>query len=288
MLGFAELPFPFQPPRVSELHNLRDTTVWSWLHFASAPRMGRLLALALASVVLIADRPNSVTLSATLLALLLLNRFPWRLSAGWRAATGATLVASFVLFAGARCLAYGRWGVFTDNGGYNLLIGHNRYTLEYLGRYDKGGLEAILWDHADDLSLGGSLQDPARSDELRNRAVAYMIANPGRTLQVSVMKFLRYFDVRLENSAHYPLTKNLLYSLPYVAALLLALGASLKPGGQQQQVMFLWVVVLAYAIPGIVTLPLIRMRMHTESFMLILSALGLSRLIGWREDVADE
>ena len=26
VLGFEELPFPFQPPRVSELHNLRDTT----------------------------------------------------------------------------------------------------------------------------------------------------------------------------------------------------------------------------------------------------------------------
>lgn len=271
-LTAAALPYyvgtaALQPPTgISIL--LTATLTLAVVRAARAPGATPLVAVAATLVLAMADRPNVLSYVVYLLAAACVSgRAPRRRLA-------LVVTAAIFLYSAGRMVAYGRFTPFTANGGYNLVLGHNPWVADYLGRHDVPSLEQIAVDHP-------GLIQPADDTFLRARALAFAGAHPAQTLVNTARKALRYWDVRLENADRFPRSKNLAYTVPYVALLALAaigVGAAFTGALPWRLVLLPLLGWLAYALPSLLTLPLIRMRMYSEFLLFLAAGVGVEAL----------
>jgi hypothetical protein len=124
-------------------------------------------------------------------------------------------------------------------------------------------------------------QDPAFASLYRARAWDYVQDHPRETVANTFWKALRTWDWRLEDAAVETPLKQAAYTVPYLLAVGLAVVGLLDTlrQGRRGTVAFLVGGMLSAALPGIVTTPLIRVRMYTEFLLLILAALGIEGMI---------
>lgn len=250
---------------------LTSALVFSILSSLTRRSLSKLLCLAVLSAVAILDRGEALFFGpACAVALSLVSA---RSAGALNLALVLLAMVGGALASGAfRWHAHGSLSPLAANGGYNLVIGHNRYVREYLARYDVPSLERIVYEHPE------LAKTPSGDAPLRRRAWAYAKQHPGETLGNTLRKAIRHFGLRLENADNYSRLKNLAYAVPYFC--LLALGGIGAARLARSRLWFPLVATLGlyfvHSWASLVTLPLIRVRMHSEFLLFILAGFGLA------------
>ena len=178
-------------------------------------------------------------------------------------------------YASVRWALYEEFGLLTKNGGYNLLVGHNDYAQQYLLRYDVTS-EAVIFDHRSELCPDRVDTRAALDEGMRDCALDWIQQHPGRAVAAVPWRVWRHFDLLHTTFSINSPVKNLLYTGPYLAVLVGALAATCRSwqglGIPWGSCLFLWAIAFVYALPNLVTLPLIRLRMHTEVYWILLAS----------------
>jgi hypothetical protein len=203
------------------------------------------------------------------------RRRPLLAFAGW-------VAAGLLLVSVGNAVTRGYVSPLPRKSGYNLLLGHN----EAIGRYLRGDhsvspeyavrVEAFAGYPAE---VNAGATNPRYCGLFTRDAARFVRENPSLTLSNTGYKFLRYWDWRLEDADRQGVLKNLAYSVPYVAGMLLALAGvvALVRRRHWYPLVFLVGALLAASLPGLVSIPLVRVRMYTEFLLLILASVGMVR-----------
>jgi hypothetical protein len=199
-----------------------------------------------------------------------------------RILASGTLVALMVFGLAAESrMSTGHWSPFQPITGYNVWLGHNERVGEYLRRYDVLSVEDVTRNHGLPASVVG-IADPYERDAALGRlGVAHILANPGVTVQNTLWKAWRWWDIRLEDAERNPLWWNLTYSAPYLVYGVLALfgAAQLWRSRRRASIGLVALMLSTYWLPHLVLFPTIRMRMTTEFLLVLLAAVAAAKLL---------
>ena len=180
----------------------------------------------------------------------------------------------------------GRASLVPPNYGYNLYIGNNPYVPAYARADTFNSFEPIVWDHGLPGRWPTWQETPEQERELAQIALEYVRTHPGQTLENIVWKTIRYWDIRPGRMNEKSTLWMLLYTVPYLVYLPLALAGVvlLWRRGARFAAVVLGLAPLAYWLPHAVFFGAVRMRMTTEALLLLLAAtavaLGIER---WEE-----
>ena len=251
------------------------------LRFAQRLTFGRGAMACFCGILLLLDRPDAI------LFVLFVGVFGAR-----RAAHRLRLVPVMTAMLMIACGTLGlvnAWGTghfspVPGKSGYNLLLGHNAAVNTYLRTNHASTMEKFVINEAFSGFPKEVLEDKqsARYSSLyRDRALEFIRANLGLTLLNTGYKFIRYWDWRLEDADNESVLKNAVYSVSYLTVIILALLGTLGlvKQGRKDVVVFAWGGMMAFCLPGLVTIPLIRVRMYTEFLLLILAAAGVNQIL---------
>jgi hypothetical protein len=223
-------------------------------------------------------RPNLLLTEATLygLALLAAARAGNRRALARILGSGAGVALVLVAAAAVARLETGHWTPFQPLAGYNLWLGHNPRTGEYLRRWDALSVEDAVRDHGLPPEADAAPDLHARDAVLQRLALEFIRENPGTALENTLWKAWRWWDVRLEDAELNPWWWNLTYTGPYLAIVgLAAVGAwRMLRTGRGDALGVIAAVVISYWIPHLVLFPTIRMRMTTEFLLILVAAYG--------------
>jgi len=204
--------------------------------------------------------------------------------------SGVAVALMLLALAGASHLRTGAWNPFQPVTGYNLWLGHNARVGEYLQRYDVLSVEDVTRDHGLPAEVAHIEDAYQRDAALGSLALTHILENPGLTLENTLWKAWRWWDVRLEDAERNPLWWNLAYTGPYVFYALFALAgaAMLFRSGRRGSLGLIALMLGSYWLPHLVLFPTIRMRMTTEFLLLMLAAVAAAKLVElaaarWRE-----
>ena len=244
------------------------------LRFAQTPTLRHGIVACLCGVLLMLDRPDA------LIFVLLVGAF-----GGARAARPKRIVAVVTTMLAIALGTQGlvnAWGTGTfspvpGKSGYNLLLGHNAAVNTYLRTSHASTMEKFVIHEAFSgfpQEVQEDKQSALYSSLYRDRAFEFIRAHPGLTLVNTGYKFVRYWDWRLEDADNESFLKNAIYTVSYLTALVLALAGTfvLLRQGRKDVVILAWAGMMAFCLPGLVTIPLIRVRMYTEFLLLVLAA----------------
>lgn len=261
----------------------------AWIKNGFNQRLGFLFSLMSFSLLLL--RPNAIS-SIVVLYLYILGRTFIGSSKGktlkaWEDVTRVfTSIACFALLCSILVLlnffSHGHPSLFTPNSGYNLYIGNNAWVSEYVKRYDILSLEDIVRDHGLPPEALAETNLYKRDNILKKIALEYATTNPVLTLKNSVLKYLRYWDFRMEDYEMNHLFWNLAYTIPYITMMIFAAAGIVFAfkQGQHSQLTILILVLASYSLPHAFFFGMIRMRMVTEFLLIMLAAYGMNSLTG--------
>ena len=283
-LGAAFYPYyvstSWYQPEVGITILLASLTTFAFLRLPSSPfRKGAPLAF-VSALLLLLDRPDAVVF---ILWVALVAAWPARRRRRALGVLGFAIVIAFGTIGWVNVRATGRFSPVPGKSGYNLLLGHNSAVNAYLKTnhgttMEKFVIGAAFAGFPDEIQA--DKQSAAYSDLYRGRAFAFIRAHPKLTLENTVYKLYRYWDWRLEDADRESVGKNLTYTVSYLVLLLSAflgtVGLMRSRGGHV--LLFAWGGMLALCLPGLVTIPIIRVRMYTEFLLMVLGGVGLDRL----------
>jgi hypothetical protein len=229
---------------------------------------------AAAAGVAITLRPNALSTIVAFYALVLLARKP---GAARRAALSLAVFAAVLLaLAIHNRQAEGRFSPLTGNLGFNLYAGNNAHVSDYALRHDITSLQDTLNEALP--PAYASTPPTSRDDLLRRAALEYMAAHPWRTAWNAALKTWRYVDPLLEDARLNPLHWNLAYTVPYLlyGSLALAGARLLARRGPRAALVVLVTALVSYWLPHAILFGAVRMRMTTESLLIVLAAHALA------------
>jgi hypothetical protein len=236
------------------------------------------LGFAAASVASAFLRPNLLLTEATLygVALLAAARAADRRALARILGSGACVGLALLAAAAVARTQTGHWTPFQPLAGYNLWLGHNPRTGEYLRRWDVLSVEDAVRDHGLPPEADAAPDLHARDAVLQRLALDWIRAHPGDALENTLWKAWRWWDVRLEDADRNPWWWNLTYTGPYLAIVALAgIGAwRMLRTGRGAALGLIAAVVVSYWLPHLVLFPTIRMRMTTEFLLIVVAAFG--------------
>ncbi|MFH1834795.1 MAG: hypothetical protein ABH851_01250 [Methanobacteriota archaeon] len=259
----------------------------AWLKNGLSLRLG--LILSIVSFALIMLRPNAMFTIGVLylysMYLILTGRKQGKTVVAREGIIRVSIsIAVFILLCSAFTLvnyvSHGHLNLFTPNSGYNLYIGNNALVGEYIRRYDILSLEDIVRDHGLPPEALAETNLYKRDNILKKIAIEYATTNPVLTLKNSVLKYLRYWDFRMEDYEMNHLFWNLAYTIPYITMMIFAAAGIVFAfkQGQHSQLTILILVLASYSLPHAFFFGMIRMRMVTEFLLVMLAAYGLHSL----------
>jgi len=283
-LGVAGYPYylstAWYQPEVGITILLTALYAVTFLRFAERLSFGRGALAGFCGVLLLLDRPDAVMFVLFVTAFGA-GRATHRLRIV--PVVTAMLVVAFVTIGFVNAWGTGRFSPVPGKSGYNLLLGHNAAVNAYLRTSHATTMETFVLDEAFagfPKEVLDDKQNAVYSSLYRDRALDFIRAHPRLTLLNTGYKLLRYWDWRLEDADKESSLKNTVYSVSYLTVLLLALLGTvvLIKQGRTDVVLFAWGGMIAFCLPGLVTIPLIRVRMYTEFLLLILAAAGIDHL----------
>jgi hypothetical protein len=235
-------------------------------------------------VLLLLDRPDAVVF-VLFTAFMATRASRARLHVGIVLGSAVLLAFGTIGFVNAR--SSGRFSPMPGKSAYNLLLGHNSAVNSYLRTNHATTMETFVIGTAFagfPAEVQADKQNAAYSGLYRQRALAFIRAHPGLTLVNTGYKLLRYWDWRLEDADREGAVKNAIYSGSYLLVLVLALLGTIRLAryGSRDALLYAWGAMLALSLPGLVTIPLIRVRMYAEFLLIALAASGLEGLLGRR------
>jgi hypothetical protein len=241
------------------------------------PSLRRGFGAVLSGVLLLFDRPDG------LIFVFFLGAMAFAASGARRQRALMALSLAVALGLGAIAVvnyhALGRFSPLPAKSGYNLLLGHNAAVNGYLKASHASTMELAVLDAAFGPFPEEVLKDkqnPIFSDRYRREAFRFIREHPGLTLVNTGYKLLRYWDWRLEDADRESPVKNAIYAISYLSVLILAAAGtiSLVHARRLYPVLFAWGGMVAFSIPGLVTIPLIRVRMYSEFLLVMLATVG--------------
>lgn len=197
---------------------------------------------------------------------------------------GVIVLAAALSTASVEYLTVGRFSALPAKSGYNLLLGHNAAVNRYLREDHSTTMELAVLDTAFapfGPDVRATLQDPEHSDLFTRQALTFIREHPRLTLANIWHKFRRYWDWRLEDAEAQSRLKNLTYGVSYLSLVALAaLGVvSLLLRRAYYPLWFTLGGVFAGSLPGLMTIPIIRIRMYSEFLLILLAAAGISAMV---------
>ncbi len=155
----------------------------------------------------------------------------------------------------------------TTNGGYNLLVGNNRFASEFIGQRKFPTPEYVVWQHPEMFCRDWNAQTEC---EKRNRenAVQYILENPGEQPALIWLKFLRYWDIFLPDDN--PPVKKIAYTVPFILILVAGLAGLIRAFRKNRDAIILLAgIQIFHMLPFLLYFSTIRMRIHLDFILMI-------------------
>jgi len=132
--------------------------------------------------------------------------------------SGLVFIGMVLLICGLNWGLQGHFGLpIMSHSGKLFYVGNNEYFIDYVTDYSQSTyVESLETDHPFSSEILNE-PDPLVADRMkRDLAVDYIRSNPKEFIKITVLKFLRYWDFRLDDADSESFWKNMVYTVPYL------------------------------------------------------------------------
>lgn len=164
-----------------------------------------------------------------------------------------------------------------EHGGRLLYQGNNPYIMNYITAYTQSlYVESFYADHPLPNYIAKEKNQKKADKMKRDLAINFIKENPLLFVKITAIKFLRYWDVRLDDANVESLAKNLIYTIPYIIYFSLFIYGLIGLIKNKNELSILFITVFAtHSLFLSVAVTAIRYRMIFEFLLIILASKSL-------------
>ena len=287
ILGVALLPYylslsGFQPQTglVVSLCGLFVYTYFSWAQIQYPKKKAAILCLVL--FIILFFRPEVIIVFGALYSYTLFTN-----KANKRTLPSLLTPAFLLLLITAVAITINYWFAgearlpLPKHSGKLLYQGNNPHVHSYVSAYTQSlYIESYYVDHPLPDTIAQAITPEERDNLLKKKAITFIKENPMYFIKITALKFLRYWDFRLDDAAVETREKNAAYSIPYLLYAPLALfGFHLLYKKRHPFAVPLIGIMLVHALFLSVIITSIRYRMVFEFVLIIAASHAVSSII---------